>query len=1017
MNQSKTSVWRILCIIGFLAGIAGTMRAADPAPPADYYTEPPYYLSRPDPKSERHFGNVGVTGLQVRVYPGVVIKVEGTTPGTPADGKFAKGEIITGVNGVALKGHNPYVMMGSALTAAEAKDGKLVFEVLPAEGKAAKQVTVMIPVLGAYSPTWPLNCKKSQTIIKNAAAYYAQMKSDGVEGALACLFLLSTGDDQYLPKVKTYFDKMSGNIKGIGDHTWNNGYNGIACGEYYLRTGDKSVLPVMQYFCDDAKARQVFGIGWTHWGKGVSPDYVAGGMLNAAGAQLVTTMLLGKECGVNVDERTLLGAIRFYYRFAGRGSVAYGDHRAEGWLGSSNGKDGMAAAIMQIACDAKSNTDIYRKARNYFSQGTAVSNDVLVIGHGDEGRGDVIWRGITTSYMLDVKPAVYHSSMNEIRWWFDLSRRPSGGLGVATCLRFDDEASGACLGLAYTAPLKTLRITGAPRSKYAKDFTLPDHLWGRKADLDFLSLENAKPYYSYGSGESAHVSYMRFWNTTYTGPRADMLKNIYHWNCSIRAYAAKALMHAGEFKELEKLLEDKDARVRRAALDGLTDYNFWCAMGEKPIRTEDVSPVMVASIRKMLADPNESWFVVDGALMALSRAPAGEIVKSLPLIQSWATCDEWWIRESAFRALAAAARDEAVAPKILPVLEKMLLHEERPMARSNMTREMSQLARNSKPDSNSGKPISAIFQKAVDESPIIAGSRSDEGEYRVKDAVLAGLDLNPENSLNLARSIKTRFAELKTPIVFQVVDALLAARNKLPEAARQELTGLLFGAYRAELIRRMNAEKADDSPLPRILILTQLKHPELGWRELGRPASSDRLWQFISVEPQGKDVMPLYEGHRFRNITLPAGLENWYEPGFDAGKWSSGKAPIGKGVFKQGDTVIANHSVWGDGEFLLMRTAFDVESLDYDFFRFSILANRGYRIYLNGQEIHTYGWWNDTPTYAPLPLGPNELKNLKKGNNVLAVYANAYYLDNVPVGQLDVRLEGLKKSDLLGDPR
>ena len=156
---------------------------------------------------------------------------------------------------------------------------------------------------------------------------------------------------------------MSGNIKGIGDHTWNNGYNGIACGEYYLRTGDKSVLPVMQYFCDDARDRQVFGIGWTHWGRGVSPDYVAGGMLNAAGAQLVTTMLLAKECGVNVDEKTLLGAIRFYYRFAGRGSVAYGDHRAEGWLGSSNGKDGMAAAIMQVACDAKGNTDIYRKAR------------------------------------------------------------------------------------------------------------------------------------------------------------------------------------------------------------------------------------------------------------------------------------------------------------------------------------------------------------------------------------------------------------------------------------------------------------------------------------------------------------------------------------------------------------------------------------------------------------------------------------------------------------------------------
>ena len=91
------------------------------------------------------------------------------------------------------------------------------------------------------------------------------------------------------------------------EHTWNNGYNGIACGEYYLRTGDRSVLPILQHFCDDAKKRQKFGCGWTHWGTGVSPGYVAGGLMNPAGAQVLTTLLLGKECGVEVDDEGLLG--------------------------------------------------------------------------------------------------------------------------------------------------------------------------------------------------------------------------------------------------------------------------------------------------------------------------------------------------------------------------------------------------------------------------------------------------------------------------------------------------------------------------------------------------------------------------------------------------------------------------------------------------------------------------------------------------------------------------------------
>ena len=39
-----------------------------------------------------------------------------------------------------------------------------------------------------------------------------------------------------------------------------------------------------------------------------------------------------KECGVNVDQKTLLGALRYWYRFTGHGTVPYGDHRPEGGL-------------------------------------------------------------------------------------------------------------------------------------------------------------------------------------------------------------------------------------------------------------------------------------------------------------------------------------------------------------------------------------------------------------------------------------------------------------------------------------------------------------------------------------------------------------------------------------------------------------------------------------------------------------------------------------------------------------
>jgi hypothetical protein len=44
--------------------------------------------------------------------------------------------------------------------------------------------------------------------------------------------------------------------------------------------------------------------------------------------------------------------------------VPYGDHRAEGGVGS-NGKDAMIAAAMQVAMGASGDTSIYESARDY----------------------------------------------------------------------------------------------------------------------------------------------------------------------------------------------------------------------------------------------------------------------------------------------------------------------------------------------------------------------------------------------------------------------------------------------------------------------------------------------------------------------------------------------------------------------------------------------------------------------------------------------------------------------------
>ena len=1009
-----------------------------------YYTEPHVYQLRPSLKKEEFLlGNVGVSGLLVNIYNGVIIKVDKTLPNTPAAGKFTSDQIITGVNGVKFLGRNAIVILGKALTRAEATDGVLVFDVKDDEQSPEKQVKISIPVLGSYGETWPLNSAKSKQIIHDAAEFYSTDQNfkknffakKEMGGALACLFLLSTGEDKYLPCVKEYFGQFLPDVSKIGHHTWYNGYNGIACAEYYLRTGDKSVLPILQYYCDDAKLRQSYGCGWGHWGLTPGPGYVAGGLMNPAGAQVLTTLLLAKECGLNVDEKTLLGSLRFFYHFSGKGTVPYGDHRGEGGLGS-NGKDGMIAASMQIASGASGDTTLYRQANKLLGMSMIQSYPVMVRGHGDDGRGDAIWRGIASSYVMDVKPDVYHKAMNRLAWYYDLSRRPSGGFGMAACHGFDEPGSGAGVALAYTAPLKTLRITGAPRSKYAKDFSLPENPWGRKADAAFLSIEKNPKYDTYGQAEPIHIPYFKF-GSAYAKPavnlmevpKKEIIKNVYHDSYMIRAQAAKALRKVGAFGELEKMLDDPDPRVRRAALDGIIDYRYWFAMGKEPIAQKDLSPKMIASLERMLADPKESLWVVDGALMAISLAPAETINKNLAVIMPRLTHEDWWLRESAFTALFGMHGNGELFGKVLPAMLEMVTREYHTMPRQRCLSKLGRLLNGKTLTSPIGKETLAGLMRAVEKTEIRPDrgiyNISAEGAYNTKATIAVYLRKAPETGLKTAQMMRRRLADISAEDIVSLIGSpssnregkafgLYSTLKVLKPDQRKQLADILYNDYRPELIKRL--KKVTDKReivLDTIVDLLNLRHPDVGWRVLGKEQLADRVWRYMSFAPSSKDSLHPREKKRFREVTLPKGLEKWYAPDFDDSTWKTGKAPIGVGVWKGRDgKIFPNRSNWGDGEFMVMRTTFELKDTDCDYVRISALMKQGYRIYLNGHAIHTYVWWKNPPHYRKVPLGPAQTRHLKKGTNVLAVYCNVEYVKGEALGQADVFLEGLKEEDL-----
>jgi len=187
------------------------------------------------------------------------------------------------------------------------------------------------------------------------------------------------------------------------------------------------------------------------------------------------------------------------------------------------------------------------------------------------------------------------------------------------------------------------------------------------------------------------------------------------------------------------------------------------------------------------------------------------------------------------------------------------------------------------------------------------------------------------------------------------------------------------------------------------------------WKPIGKPLPEERTWRFATIDAtEKKDKLEKYDGRRFRDITLPAGMENWTMPEFDDSKWTEGKAPIGKGVWEHSGIKLDKFaSQWGNGEFLLMRTTFEVEDLNFDSYRIANLARQGFRVYLNGHEIHTYIWWQDKPQYGSIVLEDEQIKHLKKGKNILAVYANDQYSPDSPerYAAIDMRIEGITKAD------
>ena len=910
----------LLAVVGLTTG---TLAVAEDS----FYKGPALFSTRPDvTKSEVKVSRFGPVGIGINlVQPAFQMRIRNVEEGSPAaaTGKLKTGQYIESINGQKLKEIDPRIQLGKILAEAEATNGEVRLKVADAPGGKTEDVLVKIPILGRYSKTWPLNCPKSSKIVRDFGDFLATKEWKGQQAidGFELLFLLSTGEKKDLETAKKWV-KISverfNETKTVTGYAWYIGLGGVPLCEYYLRTGDKSVLPLIEALAKEAKQRE-YQDGWAGRG-GVAVSY---GHLNAAGTAVVTFLLLAKECGIDVSDDVMMRSFRRFYRYSGKGINPYGDHKPEvGFI--DNGKNGNLAFTMGAAASLTPDGEnsVYANARDTLALYSFYSTTFMFHGHTGGGIGE-IWRGMAAGLLHDKHPTKFREFFDNRVWFYDLSRRYTGSFGIIGGGGYDKEQWGCGIPLSYTIPRKKLRICGAPKTPFVKQFKLPERVWGTKADDLFVSTQGVPDKDGKCIDLSKEVLAKdaskpiidRFAVTPTEKISDEELRSLArHQNSEIRRLVGSELVGinsnrlgwrtAGGKAKPEiicEFLRHSDPRMRRMAIDAIllgmpgSDSSL---EGEKVYLTDANIDLLVA----MIKDPEESWWVKDGALQLLGRAPAEKVVPHVDLILTFLKSDEWWLQNSALTALTNVAADERCYKKVLPAVGDLLRSTQRRVAVRPASKIVAKVGGASEAVRElAAETIEDAFNK-FEGKRYAAGGQDIVGVQDYQMEFLAeALAQIPGGYDRLYEASRERFPD--TPLPYQEI-FLHANPDKFGSKLRKAINPLilqeLIPAYIGTNHRSLRKEIDTMTALPGRSLwgLVDLYHKagknDYNWHTVG-PELGKIQWDYYTFDPpekQAYDKSPW----RFREVTYPKGMENWYSPDFNPQKagWKKGFAPFGQ---------------------------------------------------------------------------------------------------------------------------
>ena len=589
------------------AALVSLATAAPPIP------NPDFTAGEAIPEGADHDWTLGPTGLRGWMHSDRMetttarqIRVTKVDEGSPADGKMAVGDVILGI-GTRMFREDPRRELGEAITKATRSSGRLVL--LRWRDGRRDRVTIEIPVLGAWSKTAPMNCRKSEKILAEGcdvlAAKLAANPGRGtpIERSYAALALLAGGNPDHLPVVRDQVARAAGYTDPDRRqyHSWFYGPQIILVAEYTMATDDPSFERDLERLAlEIARGQSAVG-SWGHrfvQTEGRDTGRLAGyGMMNAPGLPMLIGLVLAREAGVDhpeVDDAIVRGTrlMRFY---VGKGSVPYGDHAP--WIENhdDNGKNGAAAVLFNLLGDAE--------AAEYFSR-------MSVACHGTERD-----TGHTGNYfnMLWAMPGVALSGpeatsawLEEYGWSFDLARRWDG----------------------------TFTHQGPAEPRY-----------------DSYKLWDANGTYLLALAQGNRRIHLTG-RTASTAPAMD-------------ARTAKAIIDDGRGWSPRTKLESFEDRTDRTLLEGLENWSP-VVRERSAIEIARRGDAPIAALSRLLRRQDE--FAPIGACQAaiMLKEKAAPL---LPDLRASLSADDIWLRIKAAEAIAALG--DAAAPAVPQLLERL----------------------------------------------------------------------------------------------------------------------------------------------------------------------------------------------------------------------------------------------------------------------------------------------------------------------------------------------------------